>query len=708
MLSLCRRCTRQEADAEEAFSRASLLLYHKLPAYLERVENLRGWILRLTFNACMSLHRESRRRGEQSLEEIGAASLADEGLLDTSPEGDPESSYLQKEMSQFLRSSIENLPERLRDTMIGHLSLGSYREIADRLAINEANARKRMQEAREVLSRGLAQYRAGVARPPAPPPGRPAKPRRAASASAAGDPPERVRALRAVVVTLPGGVERQRLLALRLPLGKERRDALERYVEQHPGGGTKRLALARALLEEGRAEEALPHLEHGVERQPRRLDAWLDLIATCRLLERPAAAAGACERALAVHRGPAAALLQGLHAQCLGRTAEAERAFRDARDAMPESPAPWTALAELQRATGRPHEAAGSLEEALARSPTDVAALTLGAEPLRLLGRSAEARRRDARALEVDAANPPALERRLVAAARSAGGRLAPEGGLWRAVERLARTRAVALSLLSFLRVCGGDLAGAGEMASCVAARPQLAEARIARARLLDALDRPLLALQEVDVARTLQAPARELDLLACRISLRGGLSWRTLQESEDLLARHGDAWDTASTAAWALVHLGRTDRAIELSQAAVARQPGLPAAWLEHGRVLARAARLQEAVAATETGWSLLPEGDGFDLAAPAALDLAVLHRRLGYPEWARQWALQALESCVALAGLDPVRARIFRVWIQAELGSEAAPSTAGTGPEDLSPSFLQIEERRLLTNQLSETSFG
>jgi RNA polymerase sigma factor (sigma-70 family) len=705
MLGLCRRCTRQEADAEEAFSRASLLLYRKLPTYLERVENLRGWILRLTFNACMSLHRESRRRSEQSLEEMGAESLADAGLLDASPEGDPESSYLQKEMSQFLRSSIENLPARLRDTMIGHLSLGGYREIADRLAINEANARKRMQEAREVLSRGLAQYRAGVTRPPAPPPDRPAQPRSAAGASAAGDPPERVRALRAVTATLPGGVERERLLPLRLSLGKERRPALERYVEQHPRGGTKRLALARALLEEGRAAEALPHLEHGLERQPRQLAAWLDLIATYRFLERPGAAAGACERALAIHRGPAAALLQGLHAQCLGRTAETERAFLEARQTMPESPAPWIALAELQGATGRPHEAAGSLDEALARSPTDVAALALGTEPLRLLGRSAEARRRDARALEVDAANPPALERRLAATARRAGGRLAPQGDLWRGVERLVRTRAAALGLLSFLRVCGGDLAATGEMAAFVAERPQLLAARIARARLLDALDRPLLALQEIEAARTLQEPSRELDLLACRLSLRGGLPWRTLQESEDLLARYGDVWDTASTAAWALVHLGRTDRAIELSQTAVARQPGLPAAWLEHGRVLARAERLREAVAATEAGWSLLPEDDGCDLATPAALDLAVLHRRLGYPEWARQWALQALESCAALAEADPVRAHIFRTWIEAELGAEAAPPAAG--PEGLSPSFLWIEERRLLTTQLSEASW-
>jgi len=165
MLSLCRRCTRQEADAEEAFSRASLLLYRKLSIHLARLDNLRGWILRLTFNVCMSLHRENRRRAEQSLEEIDAENGADARFLHLSHTRDPETSYLQKEMVQFLRSSIDNLPERLRETVIGHLRLANYREIADHLSINEANARKRMQEAREALSRELAEYRAGAPHP---------------------------------------------------------------------------------------------------------------------------------------------------------------------------------------------------------------------------------------------------------------------------------------------------------------------------------------------------------------------------------------------------------------------------------------------------------------------------------------------------------------------------------------------------------------
>jgi tetratricopeptide (TPR) repeat protein len=480
---------------------------------------------------------------------------------------------------------------------------------------------------------------------------------------------------------LPSGVEVEGLLALRLPL------------EQ------------RSFLEEGRIEEAIQHLERTVEQQPRQLSARLDLIAIYRLQQRPAAAAEACERALAAHEGPVVPFLQGLHAQCVGRCAEAEQAFLKAGETMPESAAPWTALAEIQLATGRPAEAADSLDAALLRCPTDVAALTLGAEALRLLGRSAEARRRNARALEIDSANPLALERTLAADARRAGGRLAPEGAVWEAVERSARTRTAARSLLSYIRVCGGDLAGAGEMALLVSERPQLLQAHIERARLLDALGRPLAALQEIDIARTLRPHSRELALLACRVAVRAGLACRALAECEDLLTRYGDAWDITSTAAWALVNLGWRRRAADMSQAAMESQIRLPAAWLEHGRVLARAERLREAVVATEVGWSLLPRDDGFDLAAPAAFDLAVLYRRLGNAGRVMQWVRQALEACTALDETDPVRAHVLRLWIHEELVSVDAP--VEVKPADVAPSFLRIEERRILTRQVSERSW-
>jgi RNA polymerase sigma factor (sigma-70 family) len=722
ILQLCRRAMRNEADAEEAFSRASLLLYRKLPEHRNQIENLRGWILRLTFNVCMSLHRENRRRGEQSLDDMGPdVRIAPVPVQATSGgDGDPERSYLLKEMGDFLWKSIDALPDRLRSTVLSHLSHSSYREVADRLAINETNVRKRMQEAREILARRLAEYRSGAVRPPLPSGRRrPADAsvdtsagRTDASADTAGrNPLGGIRSLRSIVVSLPSGVETEALLPLRtVSAGNpaKRRRVLERYVEKHPRGWKKRFELACTILEEGRAEEAISHLEPIVRQQPRQVEPWLALISAYRGLEQPQAAADACGRALATRQTEAAtAMLRGLQAQCLGLIREAELAFGAACQAAPESPSPWVCLAEIQAARGRPTETIAALDAALARDPCDVAALTLGQEALRLAGRSSESRQRADRALDIDPGNPRALERWLAACARAAGGRLEPGGPRWKEAERLARHRPATRALLAYLRSCRGDLTGVGDMALLVRERPMLRQAWTESARLLDALGHPSAALEELDAGRTLQLPSRDLDVLACRLAARAGLAERMRHEADALLVRHGDAWEATATAAWVLAQLGMEGHALDLSHAAVERQPCLPVAWLEHARVLSRCGRLRAAVAAAEAGWNLLPDGDGFDLAAPAALDLAALHRLLGGRDEARAWARHALEACVALAASDPVQARIFHARALAELG---VPETASSFPGAVAgtAAFHRIEERRALTTQLSEASFG
>jgi RNA polymerase sigma factor (sigma-70 family) len=700
ILQLCRRCMKNDADAEEAFSRAGMLIYVKLAEHRHRIENLRAWLMRTAFNVCMSLHRENRRRAEQSLEELEPDSWNDPAPIRVSPGSDPERSYLRKEMSDFLWSSIAGLPDRLRETVLTHLALSSYREVADRLAINETNVRKRMQEARAILSRQLAQYRSGHAgAAPSQRRGAPPKPEERQEPGIAGIAP--VRALRSATAVLPGGVRKEGLLALRHEPSKapaRRREALERYVEQHPRGWKRRQELARVLLEECRPDEAVAQLEHVVRQQPRQLEAWLDLISAYRFLERSEAAAEACDRALATAgNGAAAGLLQGLRAQALGQADEAERAFRRGCEELPESPAPRVALAEVQAAAGRPAEALDSLDAALAIAPDDVAALTLGAEALRLSGRSAEAVRRLERVLEIDPANPPALERWLAMRSRAAGGAIQRDEP-WRQAEALSRERPASRGLLAYLRLRGGDLEGIEETALMVSRHCRFREAWVESARFLDALGYPHAALEELDAARRLHPAGRDLDLLACRLAARAGIASRMLHETEALLVRHGDAWDVASTAAWVLAQLGLEDRALELACVEVERQPRLPVAWIEYGRVLARFGRLREATAATATGWDLLPEGDGFDLAAPAALDLAAVCRRLGDEETARTWDRRALAACAALADRDPVRAYLYQS--QTTAPPQSAPAVPIT--------FLRLEERRLLTTQLSEAAYG
>jgi RNA polymerase sigma factor (sigma-70 family) len=157
--SLCRKWMGGHAeDAKEAFSRA----WARIAAHLPQadVHDTRAWLFTVTYRVCMDLHRERARRPEEALDpdEQGEIRLP-------APRGEnPERAYLEKELAAVLHDAICSLPERLGRAMRAHMASGSYEQIARELDITEVNARKRIQEARSLLRRALADYRAG--RPP--------------------------------------------------------------------------------------------------------------------------------------------------------------------------------------------------------------------------------------------------------------------------------------------------------------------------------------------------------------------------------------------------------------------------------------------------------------------------------------------------------------------------------------------------------------
>jgi len=148
-----------QCDAEEALSRVSSGIFLKSSSMTQEIVDLRAWFLRLAYNACMDLHRERKRRSEQSLDETG------DGVDGQSPYlvsfGDPESSFLEAELAGYLRSRIRELPPKLRQALWLRMEQHSYCDIAARLSINQAAARKRVQLARQILHRELEDYLEG-------------------------------------------------------------------------------------------------------------------------------------------------------------------------------------------------------------------------------------------------------------------------------------------------------------------------------------------------------------------------------------------------------------------------------------------------------------------------------------------------------------------------------------------------------------------
>ncbi|MEZ2276040.1 MAG: RNA polymerase sigma factor [Microcoleus sp.] len=148
-------------DAEEVLSRAMLKAWDKLPDYAAQITNLRAWLIRLTHNLCIDIHRERRRKAMQieDIEEIAATgNSAFISGLDS-----PEEALLHHELGKYIRRAIDTLPSRLRTPFIlRYCHQIAYQDIAQKLALSLNNVYKRIQQAREILQKRLSGYLSGL------------------------------------------------------------------------------------------------------------------------------------------------------------------------------------------------------------------------------------------------------------------------------------------------------------------------------------------------------------------------------------------------------------------------------------------------------------------------------------------------------------------------------------------------------------------
>jgi RNA polymerase sigma-70 factor (ECF subfamily) len=145
-----RQMRRVHADADDAVSRSMLVAHAKLPEYAAQILDVEAWLTRLTCNVCLDIKKE-RCRGSRKSESL------DERILSrreaTLPEPlSPEEAVLLAQVGAGIRSAIAELPASLRAVAeLRFVQELGYDVIAERLSITEANARKRVQQARERL-----------------------------------------------------------------------------------------------------------------------------------------------------------------------------------------------------------------------------------------------------------------------------------------------------------------------------------------------------------------------------------------------------------------------------------------------------------------------------------------------------------------------------------------------------------------------------
>ena len=137
-------------NAEDALSMAMLKAREKIQRCFKTIQNFKAWLVKLTYNLCMDLLKESNRYNQK----VEALDLVI-SLADGSTQGrDPFLVAVYEELEDFCRLAIDDLPKRLRETFVLLFDKQySYKEIATELNISESNLRKRISQGRAILQK---------------------------------------------------------------------------------------------------------------------------------------------------------------------------------------------------------------------------------------------------------------------------------------------------------------------------------------------------------------------------------------------------------------------------------------------------------------------------------------------------------------------------------------------------------------------------
>ncbi len=674
-------------DAEDALSSSSVKACQYLLNAPREIIHVKAWFTRLLRNHCIDIWK-THQRHHQYLQDV-ATPLT--GGQQTAPfvQASVEDVLLQHELAAQIRHAIDQLPPQLREpSLLRFVYEMSYEDIAAQLHLHADNVRKRIQKARPLLQQQLAAYRS--AEPIAPGDTAHAPPLPLTTPSHEPYPKEEIAPLHvrahACRVFLPEGVEKHLCLNLdHKPQRQEQKaSTLQKYVDEHPNGWKKRHALADIRYTMGQWEEAIAAYRDVIRRHPRCLTAWLRLGEMLHILDRQDEAIAAYEQALSVSDNQATQNhIEGFIAVCRRQPHTAVQAFEAATISAPDHPAHWRSLALTHLHAAQPREALEAFDTVLQHHPDDLVALVHSHDALRTAGYDAEAQRRAARALELDPDNVWALvhvANRLthIECGRGTTGQTcrkrlrhalqlapnAPEVHASRARYRMSRGKwEQALEMLREFTVqhpkspMGWYYAAQWHFR---AGHTEAASHAIRQAYALDSHDAAILR-------------------AACQILTATGEVAELKPILDDLLRGFPDHWSTWTTAGYVrLQAYGENTHACDASAYGPQLQPSLAQAWFRHGYVLALAGRHREATAALETGWTYLPEADGYHHSVPAAVQLGQSYEALGNTAGARQWCTQALHLSQQLMTANPARAhywqgRAYIVLSQTERAREA-----------------------------------
>jgi RNA polymerase sigma factor (sigma-70 family) len=664
-----------QADAEDALSRVMLKAWDRLPRYAVTIINLKAWLMRLTYNLCVEIHRESKRR-TRILDSISEMKVV---YRDPTAHSFacPEEILLRNEMYRFVTQVVDEMPASLREPLILRFEQDmTCREIAKRLVLTTDNVRKRIQRARAILQSQLGRYLSGLC-------GSIFKERASTADKAArGLSPEyateqkddetqfKVRKICVVEVVLPSGAGVNFPILLRKKPSRcnLKIETLSKYVRRHPRGWKKRLELAHLLYVSGRWQEAIEQYRFTLEKHPQSLSGWLELGTILRHLQRDEEAIEAYERALPLARSATAYHhITGLIEVCRGRYDSAAGEFKHAASLEANSAPHWHTLGLLHLRAEHPLQALGAFYQALAADPQDIVALTYSYDVLVTLGQTQEAARRVESALALDPENLPALKR--LADHRSNTSLV--YGAEGKKTERLIR-RALLLApdtadaheSLALFHISRGEWKeGIAVLSSFTERRPNNPLGWYNFARWLFRTGEPESAAESVMNAYFLCRNDENINRAVCRILPHAGRLKDLRPLLEEMPERFPDQWGIWATVGRVMAEwFKESELACKLSSHGTELQPYLSQAWFQHGRVLALADKHWEAIRAIKEGWKWLPEEGGYKQSVPAAAWLGESYGMLGDESKCKDWWKEAANRAQRLMAVDPATGYYWR----------------------------------------------
>lgn len=150
------------AEAEDAVADVLYKASVTIGIGRQDIANERAWLTRVLHNRCMDTHRS--RFGIERFEP--ASNDGEDRESNASADSSAEELLLNKELGAMINQALAALPDQLRGPVTMRLINDEpYTSISETFRISQANARKRIQQAREILRRRLEEYLTGETRP---------------------------------------------------------------------------------------------------------------------------------------------------------------------------------------------------------------------------------------------------------------------------------------------------------------------------------------------------------------------------------------------------------------------------------------------------------------------------------------------------------------------------------------------------------------